>query len=652
MSELKLGYNSMLINEAIQQVADNSFLLPAIQRDIAWTDLEQISDFFDSIYKGYPVNPILLLKMVKGKNDKLTTVYQFNLDTEENKLFNNRYFDFGAMSDGTEKYLVLDGQQRLTALYRGLRKSVNNKKLHFNALHGFVDEDITDDEENNLKREFFDRSAFLFKNDSVCNVFDKDFWICISDLYNCKDENEIDSLIENTIIKTCTFYEDEYNSHRKTQKAKERNKKFKEWVDFVRDKKEGILEEIKSVRSIFVDSTDEKGKIEYNLISFDELSIEEQRKRLLSIFIRFNMGGESLNPADLLYSQLAATTKIKDIKSLFRNTMDDINSQKEKSYFKLPHFMRLLWLVYGTSSFKTFFTSQDVQKCSESDIEDIKDALIKAKIAYLNAKFDFKSRVPYNMFLPVAYYFYQTKNTTFSEEDQKNIQVELAKYYSIVLLTGYLSGQSDSTLNRLKKCMTINSNNSAFENNVFDFKKLQKSVNEATSLKGRKLGISETEIDVFLDYEYGKNNNEIVQLFTFLAKENSEQYDLFPKVEDIDHMHPKKYALDKQQKQNDYPNLPQEVYNYFCETYNRLPNLQLLTAVINRGSKNDKPLKTWVEDQFDDARAEEYMKKQYISTTDDKKNLAWLEFENYKKFYNLRKQIIKNKLCEMFDVGL
>jgi len=651
MEELKLGYNSITIQQALMRICNCDFLLPSIQRDVAWTDLTQISDLFDSIYKGYPVNPILLLKMVKGKNDKLTTLYQFNLNTDNNKLFDNQRVDFGVMCDGTEKYLVLDGQQRLTALYRGLRKSINNKKLYFNAGACFAIKEKSGSEDGNLDREFFDKSFFSFRTDCIANVFENDFWVGIYDLYDADSNEKIISLIDDIIKATYKFYNENYNnSYRKTKKKKEEMEKCDEWKEFAVSHKDDFLESIMKVRNIFITSEDKKGELEYNLIDFDGLSIEEQRIRLLSIFVRFNMGGEPLKPADLLYSQLAVATKIDDIKSKFKDTMEAINKERETSNFKLDHFMRLLWLVFGTSSFKTFFTSQDVQKCSQEDIEDIKEALIKAKTAYLNAKFNFEKRVAYNMFLPIAYYFYQTKDKNFTDDEKNTIQVELAKYYSVVSLTGYISGQSDSTLNRLKKYMSLNNTDGIFENDVFNFGILQNKVNEDVSTSGRKLGITENIIDEFLEYEYGEKNDEIIRLFTFLAKESGGIYRLFPDAKDIDHMHPKKYAIDKQQMQQVYPEFPSEVYDFYCQTYNKISNLQMLNSNLNRGSKNDKPLKDWVGEEFSEEGAIDYMKKQYICSSEDEINIDWLEFENYKYFYEMRKNVIKEKLCKMFGI--
>jgi hypothetical protein len=276
--------------------------------------------------------------------------------------------------------------------------------------------------------------------------------------------------------------------------------------------------------------------------------------------------------------------------------------------------------------------------------------LIKAKEAYIQAKFNFAKRVSYNMFLPVAYYFYQIRNKKPTEEEQLTIQVELAKYYSVVSLTGYLSGQSDSTLRRLKRAMNFVDGSSVFENNVFCFKTLQDKVNAETSIRGKKLGIAETEIDKFLEYEYGENSAEISQLLTFLSKEDYSTTYLFPKEEDIDHMHPKKFALDEEKMQTEYPNFDLKAYDYYCKTYNKLPNLQILSATLNRGSKNDKPLKMWVEEKFGESGARDYLISQYVCDCDDVKDIGWLAFENYEKFYNARRGIIKAKLIQMLGV--
>lgn len=652
MEKLQLGYHSISMPDLIAgATVYGQLLLPSVQRDVAWTDTTKISDLFDSIYKGYPINPILLLKMVKGQNDKLATLYRFNTNRDETgKLFDNQYFDFDMLLDGDERYLVLDGQQRITALYRGMRGNIAGQELYFNAACEIaVNEE--DDVDENLRQEFFDKSVFAFRTNGIANVYQSEIWVRVRDWHNLNSDEEVDEYIDTIIKETSDYWENRYhNARRKTAYRREEYEQYNVWKSFAANHRIAVRNAIKKLQNIFFEKHETSGFLEYNLISFDGMSIDEQRKRLLSIFIRFNMGGVALTPADLLYSQLAASTKMDDVRSAFKETMGNINSRREPSYFELPHFMRLLWLVFGRSSFKSFFASQDVQKCQKKDIDDVKDALIKAKEAYIQAKFNFAKRISYNMFLPVAYYFYQIRNKKPTEEEQLTIQVELAKYYSVVSLTGYLSGQSDSTLRRLKRAMNFVDGSSVFENNVFCFKTLQDKVNAETSIRGKKLGIAETEIDKFLEYEYGENSAEISQLLTFLSKEDYSTTYLFPKEEDIDHMHPKKFALDEEKMQTEYPNFDLKTYDYYCKTYNKLPNLQILSATLNRGFKNDKPLKMWVEEKFGESGARDYLISQYICDCDDVKDIGWLAFENYEKFYNARRGIIKAKLIQMLGV--
>ena len=115
-------------------------------------------------------------------------------------------------------------------------------------------------------------------------------------------------------------------------------------------------------------------------------------------------------------------------------------------------------------------------------------------------------------------------------------------------------------------------------------------------------------------------------------------------------MHPKKFAGDEEKLQTEYPNFDLKTYDYYCQTHNKLPNLQILSARLNRGDKNDKPLKLWVEKQYGEHDAVGYMIKQHICSFDDVKDISWLAFENYEKFYNERSGIIKSKLIQMLGV--
>ena len=106
------------VADAIQKIDYNQYLLPAIQRDFVWSHT-QIETLFDSLMQGYPIGSMLLWR-VDGSNTINQRFYgilrkfreRYSIRTEE-----------GSTKGVPSFEVVLDGQQRLTALYLGLKGS-------------------------------------------------------------------------------------------------------------------------------------------------------------------------------------------------------------------------------------------------------------------------------------------------------------------------------------------------------------------------------------------------------------------------------------------------------------------------------------------------------------------------------------------------
>ena len=103
------------IKEAVDNIHNNRYLLPAIQREFVWRP-PQIERLFDSLMRGYPIGSFLFWR-VEPETAKNYNFYQFITDYDERKPHNPVH---GAPSTVPGLKAVLDGQQRLTALNIGL----------------------------------------------------------------------------------------------------------------------------------------------------------------------------------------------------------------------------------------------------------------------------------------------------------------------------------------------------------------------------------------------------------------------------------------------------------------------------------------------------------------------------------------------------
>ncbi|WQZ64059.1 DUF262 domain-containing protein [Helicobacter pylori] len=131
----------VFLDRSIKNVVDElnvRYFLPDIQREYVWlkkADEKKIEQLFDSILRGYPISSFLFWKLQRKDiatsneqdNNKLNfQLYQFIENYDERKLHNEKIRIEQIKCD--DLYIVLDGQQRLTSLYIGLKGTRTLKK--------------------------------------------------------------------------------------------------------------------------------------------------------------------------------------------------------------------------------------------------------------------------------------------------------------------------------------------------------------------------------------------------------------------------------------------------------------------------------------------------------------------------------------------
>ena len=100
------------------------YLIPSIQREFVW-NTEQITKPFDSLMKDYPINSFLFWKVPDDKLNKFG-FYEFLRDFHEKDNRHNISANLKGVNSN-DVTAVLDGQQRLTALYIGLKGTYASK---------------------------------------------------------------------------------------------------------------------------------------------------------------------------------------------------------------------------------------------------------------------------------------------------------------------------------------------------------------------------------------------------------------------------------------------------------------------------------------------------------------------------------------------
>ena len=181
-----MSYEGKKINDFISQIYENKIYLPAIQRKFVW-DIEQITDLFDSIMKGYPIGTFLFWKL-QGEEIKPYTFYSFILHYDVRQPFNKTT----AQPETKDEILaVLDGQQRLSSMYVALQGSYAFKRPYARwddysafpkrqlCLNLLYKPDGDEEEESNYDFKFLTDSEIKFKNEDT-------FWFPIRNVLQWK----------------------------------------------------------------------------------------------------------------------------------------------------------------------------------------------------------------------------------------------------------------------------------------------------------------------------------------------------------------------------------------------------------------------------------------------------------------------------------
>lgn len=128
-----MAYETPLtIAEIVNDISANKYVLPSIQREFVW-GTPQIERLFDSIMQGYPIGTFLFWELT---NEQITsyTFYSFLQNYHEKNARHNPRIN---LAGNQNAMAVLDGQQRLTSIYIGLKQYYdNNEKSFYNPKTG------------------------------------------------------------------------------------------------------------------------------------------------------------------------------------------------------------------------------------------------------------------------------------------------------------------------------------------------------------------------------------------------------------------------------------------------------------------------------------------------------------------------------------
>lgn len=574
------------IEEAVDNIHRKKYLLPAIQREFVW-DQDQIAKLFDSLMRGYPIGSFLFWKVEKDKSRDFQ-FYEFIRNYHERDSKHNPKADVSGEEDVTA---VLDGQQRLTALYLGLKGTVAHKlpRKRWNNPDAYPQKvlalDLLAPPEESAEMDY----DFRFVEREICKEHDIEeynaFWFRAGDVLDFKEASDVnDYLIDNGL-----------NTLEDKEKAKFANRTLFKLHDLVHKTE---------VINYFLEK-------------------DESLDKVLNIFIRVNSGGTELDYSDLLLSIATAQWQKKDAREEIHSLVDSINQFGEGFNFDKDFILKccLVLCDFTDIAFKVDNFNSNNMSTIERNWDSISESIQSTVLLLSSFGFNRDTLTSNNACIPIVYYLNKKGNPKNYElsarysDDRKNI----SKWLAISLLKRTFGGQPDNVLRPIRQTVS--------ENNVgFPFDEI------VNKLKGTLKSISFTkeEIDSLLEYKWGQKYT-----FTVLAL-------LYPTLDfrnrfHIDHIFPKSLFTEKRLRAR---GVPEDKIGEYILRRDMLANLQLLEGLPNQ-EKSGKQFSDWIVEAYPDQDAKkEYKRRNYIPDTD-------LKLDNFIRFFELREELLWDKLAMM-----
>ena len=563
------------IRDAVDNVDKKNYLLPAIQREFVWST-GQIERLFDSLMRDYPISSFLFWEVEK-ENIRNYQFYEFIRNYHER---DNKHNPKADLRGESEIIAILDGQQRLTSLYIGLkgtytyklrRKRWDNdsafptRKLYLNLVSPSDIEDL----EFNFR--------FLTEEESQRSD-DNHFWFVVGDILDFEEEVDVNNYLMDSNILSLG------------------SEKFK-FANRTLFKLYGVVHKEKSINFFL-----EKG---------------ESLDKVLDIFIRVNSGGTQLSYSDLLLSIATAQWKEKDAREEITTFVDEINAIGDGFNINKDSVLKNCLVLGGFTNiaFKVENFTRDNMLVIEKKWEKISRAIKASFVLVARHGYHRDTLTSYNALIPIATYLYKircpddfTESSKYQEDRER-----IFKWLVMVLLKRTFSGQPDNVLRPIREVINSNPNNGFPIDDIVN------------KLKGspRPISFDDDEIDNLMYYQYAQSHtySALALIYPTLDFRNKFHQD---------HIFPKKLFTRKELAKR---GIVEDKIEFYLDNCNRLANLQLLEGMLNQ-EKSGKDFSVWMKEKYPtDQERKAYREKHYIP------DIA-LSLENFEEFIEERKKLI------------
>jgi len=524
-----VSYESKCIRDIILDNINKDTFLPAIQREYVWPP-RAVEKLFDSIMGDFPISSFLFWK-VKEEKKKQWIAYEFIKDFDQEDPHNEEADLSGVNKD---IFLVLDGQQRLTSIYVGLKGSYSffyyrqrETRLYLNLAKKPI---ANEDDPEELVYQF----AFLEGKPSNDQTH---IWYRVGnilDFYDAEDAKE-------SIASTITSYSDEI-----------------------------ILNAKKLV-----------GHLHSRIHTFKMINYYEEKSqdydKVVEVFIRANTGGRKLTYSDILLSTATAKWKNLNAREELNSFTDEINRIGDGYSFDKDFVMKgALFLTEGLPiQYKVKnFTKQNLEKI-ENNWPSITSAISQAVLLINRFGFTRGNITSNAALLPISLFIRLLQKSNYhkstAKEDVEN-QVKIQIWLILSLVKGGFGGSSDTTLKKTREVIEANIRKSEFP------------IDDLNRVLVQEPNFSELEIENLLKTGYKTQYSYLILSILYPDRDWKDN------IYHEDHIYPKSEFTIAKLRQRGYS---KDRVDAYMAAFKTVGNLQLLTDTENI-QKNATDFSQWL----------------------------------------------------------
>jgi len=441
-----MKYETISIREIITMINEKNIYLPEIQREFVWNE-KQIEKLFESVFVGYPIGSLLFWKTTKKDINKNELVlYDFIKDYHQRDNCNNKKSP-EIVTNYSDYFIVLDGQQRLSALYIGLQGSIAYKLpyLWWNTDSAFPVKKLYFNLDNQgLKVDDDDEAVPVFKFFEEGKTSDKYKWFMASKILQFEQLSDI--------------------------------------LQYSEEK--GLTKEEINNLTKFWETINHQNPPIIHYLTITETNYDD----VLNIFVRLNSSGTPLSKQDLLFSTLILDwTGGREIIEKF---IKKINNKGDKFNFSKDFIMKTCLVLSGASvNMKIDSFKKEKIIYIRDHFNEISEAIEKGVDSLVNLGYSDAYILSYNALIPYIYYLY--KGGSSEKESLDGLRIYLAVSY---LKNIYGVASNSALTNTRSEIDKFNCKKEPFSIKMFD---------QIHLVGDRKFKIDKEDIISYMDKEKG-----------------------------------------------------------------------------------------------------------------------------------------------------